>query len=129
MGPYNNKTDCLFCGPVTDQYPPSQSLKLYPALEYLPMSLRSMPNFMLAGVDKNITLRPSVIQLYKLFGRMLLWLHCKSDLHPNSTTCISPDLLWTHYPRWFLLILCGGTDISKECCGCGYIRCVRRTTA
>ena len=35
--------------PVTEQYPPSQSV---PALDYLPMSLRSILNFMLVGVDK-----------------------------------------------------------------------------
>jgi len=38
--------------PVTDQYPPSPSLKLCPALDYIPMSLRSMLNFMLVGIDK-----------------------------------------------------------------------------
>lgn len=38
---------------VTDHYPSSQSLRLGPALDYLPMSLHSMLNLLFVGTDKN----------------------------------------------------------------------------
>ena len=38
---------------VTDQYPPSQTLRLGSALDYLPKSLHSMLNIMFVGTDKN----------------------------------------------------------------------------
>lgn len=38
---------------VTDQYPPSQSLTLDAALDYLPLSLRTLLNYLFVGTDKH----------------------------------------------------------------------------
>lgn len=50
---------------VTDQYPPSQSLKLDTALDYLPISLRTMLDQLFVGTNKDekiATIGQSIIQ-------------------------------------------------------------------